>query len=129
MTSSVLMIRRPPRSTLFPYTTLFRSSVIGTGHLENGSFSFQGYAQLFEEMNADAVISREKIIFEHFEGRSGGGYRDGRGELPLRFAEGQKMFFSVDFFDMRYPYPEDLSPMLQGHLELGGPLKHLLVSG
>src|SRR3712207_9356032 len=25
------MIRRPPRSTLFPYTTLFRSGVIGTG--------------------------------------------------------------------------------------------------
>src|SRR5256885_16670365 len=24
-----LMIRRPPRSTLFPYTTLFRSSVSG----------------------------------------------------------------------------------------------------
>src|SRR2546421_1750088 len=24
------MIRRPPRSTLFPYTTLFRSSVIAT---------------------------------------------------------------------------------------------------
>src|SRR2546427_9069354 len=24
------MIRRPPRSTLFPYTTLFRSSVTGT---------------------------------------------------------------------------------------------------
>src|SRR5437660_12842557 len=26
-----LMIRRPPRSTLFPYTTLFRS-LAGTGH-------------------------------------------------------------------------------------------------
>src|SRR3712207_9317758 len=25
------MIRRPPRSTLFPYTTLFRSGVIGAG--------------------------------------------------------------------------------------------------
>src|SRR2546430_10197832 len=25
------MIRRPPRSTLFPYTTLFRSVEIGTG--------------------------------------------------------------------------------------------------
>src|SRR5580658_2124937 len=25
-----LMIRRPPRSTLFPYTTLFRSSVVGS---------------------------------------------------------------------------------------------------
>src|SRR2546430_13824079 len=24
------MIRRPPRSTLFPYTTLFRSSVVGS---------------------------------------------------------------------------------------------------
>src|SRR5256885_11241221 len=24
------MIRRPPRSTLFPYTTLFRSAVVGT---------------------------------------------------------------------------------------------------
>src|SRR2546429_4990102 len=26
-----LMIRRPPRSTLFPYTTLFRSPVCGRG--------------------------------------------------------------------------------------------------
>src|SRR5256885_7520942 len=26
------MIRRPPRSTLFPYTTLFRSLVRGIGH-------------------------------------------------------------------------------------------------
>src|SRR2546425_3799322 len=26
-----LMIRRPPRSTLFPYTTLFRSPNLGTG--------------------------------------------------------------------------------------------------
>src|SRR6201994_5124223 len=27
--SFFLMIRRPPRSTLFPYTTLFRSDVLG----------------------------------------------------------------------------------------------------
>src|SRR2546422_2855170 len=26
------MIRRPPRSTLFPYTTLFRSTVAGKAH-------------------------------------------------------------------------------------------------
>src|SRR3712207_7070151 len=26
------MIRRPPRSTLFPYTTLFRSRVLGPAH-------------------------------------------------------------------------------------------------
>src|SRR5690349_23722674 len=26
-----LMVRRPPRSTLFPYTTLFRSALVGRG--------------------------------------------------------------------------------------------------
>src|SRR2546426_3960499 len=30
------MIRRPPRSTLFPYTTLFRSRVDGSGFREDG---------------------------------------------------------------------------------------------
>ena len=29
-----LMIRRPPRSTLFPYTTLFRSVLVGTASIE-----------------------------------------------------------------------------------------------
>src|SRR2546427_8448838 len=35
------MIRRPPRSTLFPYTTLFRSHfVIGNGHsLKDGEIA------------------------------------------------------------------------------------------
>src|SRR5688572_32242244 len=31
-----LMIRRPPRSTLFPYTTLFRSIRRGSAQNENG---------------------------------------------------------------------------------------------
>src|SRR5438874_9093775 len=30
------MIRRPPRSPLFPYTTLFRSGSGGQGHVEAG---------------------------------------------------------------------------------------------
>src|SRR2546429_5919314 len=29
------MIRRPPRSTLFPYTTLFRSTLADKGHIAN----------------------------------------------------------------------------------------------
>src|SRR5438874_7451001 len=33
------MIRRPPRSTLFPYTTLFRSSVQSSKPVENGGRS------------------------------------------------------------------------------------------
>src|SRR5438067_13437274 len=32
-----LMLRRPPRSTLFPYTTLFRSAVVGIGSVHAGS--------------------------------------------------------------------------------------------
>src|SRR2546426_465679 len=35
------MIRRPPRSTLFPYTTLFRSQLI-EGESEVGGGSFPG---------------------------------------------------------------------------------------
>ncbi len=104
-------------------------SMVGTGRLENGVFSFRGYAQLFEEMQADALISREKLVFEHFEGRSGGGYLDGRGELPLRFDAHQRLFFSVDFFDMRFPYPDDFRPVLQGHVELLGPYDDFLVTG
>src|SRR5438874_7069230 len=30
------MIRRPPRSTLFPYTTLFRSTIDVVAHAERG---------------------------------------------------------------------------------------------
>src|SRR3712207_7005469 len=33
-----LMIRRPPRSTLFPYTTLFRSSCLRVGVAGHGGF-------------------------------------------------------------------------------------------
>src|SRR5260221_3540743 len=36
------MIRRPPRSTLFPYTTLFRSGT-GSGKRKNGSCSLPDY--------------------------------------------------------------------------------------
>src|SRR2546430_13614317 len=32
-----LMIRRPPRSTLFPYTTLFRSAMSSWAHLVQGA--------------------------------------------------------------------------------------------
>src|SRR2546427_3240836 len=43
------MIRRPPRSTLFPYTTLFRSIVRGTA-AETGSSSIWLKSQSYNEM-------------------------------------------------------------------------------
>ena len=104
-------------------------SIVGTGHLEGGTLSFIGYNQLFEGIRADAVISREKIVFEHFEGKSGGGYIDGWGEVPLKMDAGQRLYFSVDFLDVRYPYPDEFRPVVQGHAELLGPVDDLLVTG
>src|SRR2546425_1750730 len=50
------MIRRPPRSTLFPYTTLFRS-VNGTGQ------------EVIEHAGAEWKKSNPKEINEWFEGQ------------------------------------------------------------
>src|SRR5258708_8857959 len=36
------MIRRPPRSTLFPYTTLFRSGLGGSGDVFNDFYILDG---------------------------------------------------------------------------------------
>src|SRR5256885_9365495 len=36
------MIRRPPRSTLFPYTTLFRSRAVATGEVLRVQFDVDG---------------------------------------------------------------------------------------
>src|SRR5256885_13691314 len=63
------MIRRPPRSTLFPYTTLFRSFVVG---MEDGIFphfrSMTDQAELEEERRLAYVgITRaqERLYLTH----------------------------------------------------------------
>src|SRR3712207_7772486 len=56
-----LMIRRPPRSTLFPYTTLFRSLRI------------EALKLLFESLNSGAL---------HFSARAQNP-KDGRDHLPV----------------------------------------------
>src|SRR2546425_4423899 len=49
------MIRRPPRSTLFPYTTLFRSQVelSSFGSLHNADHLPHGFADATEEEKMD----------------------------------------------------------------------------
>src|SRR5260370_12439045 len=44
------MIRRPPRSTLFPYTTLFRSQGVGAQFME---------LWIFLALHAEALVFRE----------------------------------------------------------------------
>ncbi|MCL1926955.1 MAG: translocation/assembly module TamB domain-containing protein [Syntrophorhabdaceae bacterium] len=108
---------------------MFDPVIVGTGRLDEVSLSFKGYAQQFEGLKGEAVLSREKVVFEHFEGRSGGGYVDGWGEVPLQMDAGQRLYFSVDFFDVRYPYPDDFQPVIQGHVELFGPIDDIMVAG
>src|SRR3712207_8093497 len=48
-----LMIRRPPRSTLFPYTTLFRSPTVVLVH---GAFAdASGWNDVIERLQAEGV--------------------------------------------------------------------------
>src|SRR3712207_8633982 len=58
------MIRRPPRSTLFPYTTLFRSK----GHLKRAGQqgTRSDYEALLGEQRAEVRLrAAEKILARH----------------------------------------------------------------
>src|SRR3712207_7913736 len=57
------MIRRPPRSTLFPYTTLFRSDHVHDRHLRRGEPAEEvvfapreALGQLLERIEAPVVV-------------------------------------------------------------------------
>src|SRR5256886_13732626 len=85
------MIRRPPRSTLFPYTTLFRSKnenmpndnieraiLRGTGQLEGEQYeevTFEGYGPGGVGMLIQAVTTnRNRLVgeFRHLMSKNGG---------------------------------------------------------
>src|ERR1039458_10845371 len=54
-----LMIRRPPRSTLFPYTTLFRSTRLSLGNSVSHTSKTRSHTRMFlifENMHASWVI-------------------------------------------------------------------------
>src|SRR2546426_8078272 len=57
-----LMIRRPPRSTLFPYTTLFRSLVAVDGEYGNGvAPRVHGKQELVRSVVDERVLRRKRI--------------------------------------------------------------------
>src|SRR2546430_16299594 len=55
------MIRRPPRSTLFPYTTLFRSHERLQASLRSGSFARVKVMQAADFRNLDHLTERRKL--------------------------------------------------------------------
>src|SRR5947209_16388007 len=60
------MIRRPPRSTLFPYTTLFRSRLHGdhlhTGHLLLEDLTHTGQREDRSEEHTSELQSRQYLV-------------------------------------------------------------------
>src|SRR5260370_4986457 len=50
------MIRRPPRSTLFPYTTLFRSSAVLGSTATEAEVLFSGSLSSYSNTNLGAVL-------------------------------------------------------------------------
>src|SRR3712207_9016826 len=65
-----LRIRRPPRSTLFPYTTLFRSELLAELH---------GNGQLMRCLGCDRLHPRQEVGWD--TSRWGPGYRT---QKPVR---------------------------------------------
>src|SRR3712207_8235913 len=62
------MIRRPPRSTLFPYTTLFRSRVHAQHVLEDDRHQI-GHRQVSAEMQVARLVRQAQEPLAHLQDR------------------------------------------------------------
>src|SRR5256885_12434840 len=57
------MIRRPPRSTLFPYTTLFRSRCLHES-CQRVQFAYMEFSREGQRVNSSALqVSRQRLHF------------------------------------------------------------------
>ena len=65
------MIRRPPRSTLFPYTTLFRSSAIGIFDLTETVPSESTYYEHKRKIYRNEITTGEDLTEKVFDGITG----------------------------------------------------------
>src|SRR5689334_24955117 len=87
------MIRPPPRSTLFPYTTLFRSDVIPIGGMR--TIETQGIAsnlvQGWGEVIAGKSINGTAIFRQHTPGTV-----DTEGAVPLKSSSGKHFLVPFD---------------------------------
>src|ERR1035437_3194339 len=117
----LLMIRRPPRSTLFPYTTLFRS---GRGGIGDGGREFRGRCEFGDDRDrkstrlnsSHANISyavfclKKKIRTHHIrfvaeqqnEGKTVGVLAIGRDSTERKRVEFH--FFLNEWGDRRFPH-------------------------
>src|SRR3712207_8288936 len=82
------MIRRPPRSTLFPYTTLFRSkhlTILGTSMGTNGEFG--AMLKLYEKHKLRPAINKTFALEEAREAQTYMERGEGFGKILLHRSE------------------------------------------
>ena len=79
-----LMIRRPPRSTLFPYTTLFRSRFDGRGGRRNETLS-ERREKGTSRGDTNRWQSQEPALFELVDQAAGG--KGLQADLPPSFGQ------------------------------------------
>src|SRR5258707_100863 len=77
-----LMIRRPPRSTLFPYTTLFRSR-LGLAALRGG----RGVLKTGRRQNGRTLVGMPALLHFHFGEEHGGSNRGDGNAAAFRAAD------------------------------------------
>src|SRR3989454_4650317 len=119
------MIRRPPRSTLFPYTTLFRSVRVLVGNVRGERDGAERHGLARHSLHLELALHVLDIVWRRFEQVRGdppallldlvqrhenGGATDRSGAAPVRpHAEGDRAGIAVDDVDL-----------LDGNLELVG---------
>src|SRR3712207_7047092 len=98
------MIRRPPRSTLFPYTTLFRSGPSSSSSSESelasepvGASCFGGARGPLGVAGAHAVIRQQRTKSESRRTRSGPRRREDRKSTSLNSSHAN-ISYAVFFF-------------------------------
>src|SRR5258706_14068461 len=109
------MIRRPPRSTLFPYTTLFRSITIGFD-LARSTERDGEIEDLVADVRSDVDWRRQRIGVGHAKGRA---VREHAGNAPQRhLADAEQIAFELDLGEAPAVWDERLAPCLDVTLEV-----------